>query len=35
MFNIGKMDINNVDDIDDGIKFLKGIKFKLKGGKSS
>lgn len=34
MFNIGNMDIDSVDDIDEGIKFLKGIKFKLKGGKS-
>ena len=34
IFNIGKMNIDNADDIDEGIKFLKGVKMKLRGGKS-
>lgn len=34
IFNIGNMNIDTIDDIDDGIKFLKGIKYKFRGGKS-
>lgn len=33
IFNIGKIDIEDADGIDEGIQFLKGVKLKLKGGK--
>ena len=33
IFNIAKLKINNTEDIDEGIKLLKGVKLKLKGGK--
>lgn len=34
IFNITKLEIKDYKDLDKGIELLKGVKLKLKGGKS-